>query len=145
MGARVLSVLFTCVGSGDPVRVLRLYTIKKYTGYTLKHLLLRHMYNLPLPILLCHAQALCSETSSCYDCMCVTLCVCTLNESQSVSVCVSCTVLCSALYTACVEASRMVFWDRSNRYGWLCWSQFTQFLCFLLSWGICYIRLRCRM
>ena len=24
-----------------------------------------------------------------------------------------CTVLCSALYTACVDASRMVFWDRS--------------------------------
>ena len=24
-----------------------------------------------------------------------------------------CTVLCGALYTACVDASRMVFWDRS--------------------------------
>ena len=33
----------------------------KYTGYTLKHLLLRHLYNLPLPMLMC--QALCSETS----------------------------------------------------------------------------------
>ena len=36
------------VGSGDPVRVLRL-SHNEYTGYTLKHLLLRHMYNLLLP------------------------------------------------------------------------------------------------
>ena len=36
------------VGSGDPVRVLRL-SHNEYAGYTLKHLLLRHMYNLPLP------------------------------------------------------------------------------------------------
>ena len=35
------------VGSGDPVRVLRL-SHNEYAGYTLKHLLLRHMYNLPL-------------------------------------------------------------------------------------------------
>ena len=35
----------------------------EYTGYTLKHLLLRHMYNLPLPLLMCYAQALHSETS----------------------------------------------------------------------------------
>ena len=27
----------------------------EYTGYTLKHLLLRHMYNLPLPVLTCYA------------------------------------------------------------------------------------------
>ena len=26
----------------------------KYTGYTLKHLLLRHLYNLPLPVLTCY-------------------------------------------------------------------------------------------
>ena len=36
------------VGSGDPVRVLRLLH-NEYAGYTLKHLLLRHMYNLLLP------------------------------------------------------------------------------------------------
>ena len=35
----------------------------KYTGYTLKHLLLRHMYNLLLPNLCAIAQALHSETS----------------------------------------------------------------------------------
>ena len=40
----------------------------EYTGYLLKHLLLRHMYNLPLPVLLCYAQALRSETSYCYCC-----------------------------------------------------------------------------
>ena len=27
----------------------------EYTGYTLKHLLLRHMYNLPLLVLKCYA------------------------------------------------------------------------------------------
>ena len=26
----------------------------EYTGYTLKHLLLRHMYNLPLLMLMCY-------------------------------------------------------------------------------------------
>ena len=41
----------------------------EYTGYTLKYLLLRHMYNLSLPALLCYAQALRSETSYCY-CYC---------------------------------------------------------------------------
>ena len=43
------------VGSGDPVRVLRL-SHNEYAGYTLKHLLLRHMYNLSLPKL--HATLL---------------------------------------------------------------------------------------
>ena len=53
----------------------------EYTGYHLKHLLLRHMYNLLLPILMCHAQALCSETSYSYDCMTESVshaCVCVL-------------------------------------------------------------------
>ena len=43
-----LSVGCMYVGSGDPVRVLR-QSHNEYAGYTLKHLLLRHMYNLPLP------------------------------------------------------------------------------------------------
>ena len=43
-----LFVPFACVGSDDPVRVLHLLH-NEYTGYTLKHLLLRHMYNLSLP------------------------------------------------------------------------------------------------
>ena len=42
-----LSASCIYVGSGDPVRVLRL-SHNKYAGYTLKHLLLRHMYNLLL-------------------------------------------------------------------------------------------------
>ena len=99
-----------CVGSGDPVRVLQLYTTNTL-DVLLKHLLLRHMYNFPLLILLCYAQALRSETSYCY-CDCVTLSAC-VRETLSVSECVSCTVMCSALYTACVDASGMVFWDRS--------------------------------
>ena len=36
------------VGSGDPVRVLRL-SHNEYAGYTLKNVLLRHMYNFLLP------------------------------------------------------------------------------------------------
>ena len=39
-----LSVLFACIGSGDSVRVLRLYTTNTL-DILLKHLLLRHMYN----------------------------------------------------------------------------------------------------
>ena len=74
------------------------------------------MYNLPLPILMCHAQALRSETSYCYRCMLLTansVCV-----SLSLCLCVSPrTVLCGVLYTACVDASRTVFWDRSERAG----------------------------
>ena len=82
----------------------------EYTGYLLKHLLLRHMYNLPLPVLMCYAQALCSETSYCYRYCCSSDCECT-TAHLSVKCCR--TVLCGALYTACVDASRMVFWDRS--------------------------------
>ena len=108
-----LSVPFACVGSGDPVRVLRPYTTNTL-DVLLKHLLLRHMYNLPLPILLCYAQALCSETSYCY-CDRVTPSACVSRDPVPLSVCVSVchTVLCGALYTACVDASGTVFWDRS--------------------------------
>ena len=72
------------------------------------------MYNLPLPILMCHAQALRSETSYCYCCVTESVsrvCPCCL-LCLSVTI-VSCTVLCGALYTACVDASGMVFLDRS--------------------------------
>ena len=48
-----LSVLFACIGSGDPVRVLHLYTTNTL-DILFKHLLLRHMYNLPLPMLMCY-------------------------------------------------------------------------------------------
>ena len=40
--------LFACVGSGDPVRVLRLFH-NNYTGYCCIHLLCRSTYNLSLP------------------------------------------------------------------------------------------------
>ena len=55
-----LSVGCIYVGSGDPVRALRL-SHNGYAGYTLKHLLLRHMYNLPLPKL--HATLLADPLS----------------------------------------------------------------------------------
>ena len=43
-----LSASCIYIGSGDPVRVLHL-SHNEYAGYTLQHLLLRHMYNLLLP------------------------------------------------------------------------------------------------
>ena len=75
----------------------------EYTGYTLKHLLLRHMYNLPLPMLMCYMlkpYALRLPTGGC------SLVKCWLPNALH-------TVLCGDLYTACVDASRTVFWDHS--------------------------------
>ena len=43
-----LFVPFACVGSGDPVRVLRLFH-NKYSGYCCIHLLCKATYNLSLP------------------------------------------------------------------------------------------------
>ena len=43
-----LCVPFACIGSGDPVRVLRLFH-NKYSGYCCIHLLCKAMYNLSLP------------------------------------------------------------------------------------------------
>ena len=43
-----LFVPYACVGSGDPVRVLRLFH-NKYSGYCCIHLLCKAMYNLSLP------------------------------------------------------------------------------------------------
>ena len=80
----------------------------KYTGCPLKHLLLRHMYNLPLPILLCYAQALRSETSYCY-CDHVTLSAC-----LSVSALLCVTLYCAVLYILLVYTLvERYFWDRS--------------------------------
>ena len=101
MKVQGLSVPFACVGSGDPVRVLRLYTTNTL-DVLLKHLLLRHMYNFPLPILLCYAQALSSETSYCY-CDHVTLSACVWENSLCLWVCLSvshCTVRCF-IYCLC--------------------------------------------
>ena len=75
----------------------------EYTGYTLKHLLLRHMYNLPLLMLMCYVlkpYALRLSTGGC------SLVKCWLSNALH-------TVLCGDLYTARVDASRMVFWDHS--------------------------------
>ena len=87
-----LSIPFACVGSGDPVRVLRLYTTNTLDIF-LKHLLLRHMYNLRLLVLMCYAQALRSETSYCYCycCMCAHKCV---NVSEPSHCTVRCFIYC---------------------------------------------------
>ena len=87
----------------------------EYTGYTLKHLLLRHMYNLPLPMLMCYVlkpYALRLPTGRCslvkyWPATALLLCV-----ANALLLCH--TVLCGDLYTACVDASRTVFWDRSH-------------------------------
>ena len=66
-----LFVPFACVGSGDPVRVLRLYTMNTLDIF--EAFIAEAMYNLPLPVLMCYAQALCSETSYCYCYCCVSV------------------------------------------------------------------------
>ena len=79
----------------------------KYTGYSLKHLLLRHMYNLPLPMLKCYMlkpYALRLPTVDLYS---------AVGPGEMHSCNCAHTVLCGVLYTACVDASRTVFWDRS--------------------------------
>ena len=106
-----LSVSFACVGSGNPVRVLRLYTANTldifwsiyYWGicttcrYQFYCVVLKP-YALRLPT----ATATAGQLTS--------LCVCVWHLVWRW---VSHTVLCGALYTACVDASRTVFWDRS--------------------------------
>ena len=82
----------------------------------IKRIIIIIIINLPLPVLLCYAQALRSETSYCY-CYCLER-VCPVTDCRVSALALlvlhySCTVLCDALYTACVDASRMVFWDRS--------------------------------
>ena len=57
------------------------------------------MYNLPLPVLMCYALE--PHAATLGKLMLI------LHGTDSH------TVLCDALYTACVDASRMVFWDRS--------------------------------
>ena len=69
----------------------------KYTGYTLKHLLLRHMYNLSLPNLC----AMCSSLRA--------LRLPTVTECVKLSVRVSLALYCVVLYiAACVDTSRTV-------------------------------------
>ena len=69
----------------------------KYTGYTLKHLLLRHMYNLPLPMLMCYVlKPYALRLPTCWSAV---LGPTDWQMRQRVSVCLSRTVLCGALYS----------------------------------------------
>ena len=52
------------IGSSDPIRVLRL-SHNELAGYTLKHLLLTHMYNLSLPKLRANLLVALSWLHSC--------------------------------------------------------------------------------
>ena len=77
----------------------------EYTGYTLKHLLLRHMYNLSLPKL------------------CATLLVgpLSLADSEALPRVTDFALYCVVPYmAACVDVSRMVFRDRSYEYVCSC-------------------------
>ena len=75
------------------------------------------MYNLLLLMLLCYAL----KPSALRLPNCYTAATATLTLTLSLRVCVSYrTVLCGALYTACVDASRTVFWDRSMSWFVLC-------------------------
>ena len=76
------------------------------------------MYNLSLPMLMCYVlkpYALRLPTGGCYPAECWHsngLGLTAVFLSYSVSPLH--TVLCDDLYTACVDASRTVFWDRSK-------------------------------
>ena len=80
----------------------------EYTGYTLKHLLLRHMYNLSLPMLKCYLlKPGDSETSYCWSGSGKCYCWSVLWWNAP-------TLYCVVPYmAACVDVSRTVFWDRS--------------------------------
>ena len=93
-----LSVPFACVGSGDPVRVLRLYTTN-----TLDIFWSIYCWGICTT---CHYRSNVLRSS-------LTLWDFLLLLWPCHSECSFCTVLCGALYTACVDASRTVFWDRS--------------------------------
>ena len=61
-----LFVPFACVGSGDPVRVLRLYTTN--TLDTIEAFIAETMYNLSLPMLMCYAlKPFALRLPNCYD------------------------------------------------------------------------------
>ena len=111
-----LSIPFACIGSGDPVRVLRLYTtntldiFEAFIAEAYVQLVATDstvlcssltLWDFLLLLLLPRVYA---SVSLCLYCVCL-------------SVCVRRTVLCGALYTACVDASRTVFWDRSSLNG----------------------------
>ena len=77
----------------------------EYTGYTFEAFIAETYVQLAVTDAnVLRAQALCSETS--YWWM--------LSGQVLTGECMHAhTVLCGDLYTACVDASRMVFWDRS--------------------------------
>ena len=103
-----LSVPFACVGSGDPVRVLCMYTMKTLDIF---EAFIAEAY---VQLAATSSTVLCSSLTL-WDFLLLLLCCvnCPAAICRVSLMCVSHTVLCGALYTACVDASRMVFWDRS--------------------------------
>ena len=82
----------------------------EYTGYTLKHLLLRHMYNLPLPMLMCYMlKPYALRLPTCWSTV-----LGPTDWRMHPHACVSLALYCAVLYIAvCVDASRTVLWDHS--------------------------------
>ena len=84
----------------------------EYTGYTLKHLLLRFMYNLSLPNLCATCSSLATLRLPTVDLHSAE--VAGIMHPQRVTGGEFFTLYCVVAYiAACVDASRMVFWDRS--------------------------------
>ena len=84
----------------------------EYTGYTLKHLLLRHMYNLLLPNLCATRSSLVALRLPTVDPYSTEVPgkVCSRRVTGGESLTLYCVV---AYIAACLDASRMVFWDCS--------------------------------
>ena len=98
-----LSVPFACVGSSDPVRVLRMYTrntLDIFWSIYYWGICTTCRYRFYCVVLKPYALRLPTATA-------------TAGQLPWVSFLTLRTVLCGALYTACVDASRTVFWDRS--------------------------------
>ena len=104
-----LSVPFACVGSGDPVRVLHLYTTNTLDVF---EAFIAEAY---VQLAATDSTVLCSSLTL-WDFLLLLLLEVLVSECHvwvTVHVWVCHTVLCGALYTACVDASRTVFWDCS--------------------------------
>ena len=99
---RGLSIMFACVGSGDPVRVLRLYTMNTldtlWSIYCWDICTTCHYWTY---VLLLKPYALRTPTM---------MCVLWLEACWQMRSTLYCVV---SFIAACVDASRMIFWDHS--------------------------------
>ena len=110
-----LSIPFACIGSGDPVRVLCLYTTNTLDIFWSIYywgICTTCCYRFYCVVLKPYALRLATATATAGQL--TSVCVCVWHWVWRRVSWVSHTVLCGALYTACVDTSRTVFWDRSQ-------------------------------